>query len=110
MDIKLQLELSFKVVDENENALKDATIKIKNDKDSEELKTDDNGEVKAVKKYAADTKFSVEISKEGYKINFMVIKPSMNDRKGKNFSFCKRQIFKHCSKKSLSQSVENEKR
>ena len=69
MDITLQLELSFKVVDENENALKDVTIKIKNDKDSEELKTDDNGEVKAVKKYAADTKFSVEISKEGYKLD-----------------------------------------
>ena len=69
LDITLQLELSFKVVDENENALKDVTIKIENEKDSEELKTDDNGEVKAVKKYAADTKFSVEISKEGYKLD-----------------------------------------
>ena len=69
MDITLQLELSFKVVDENKNALKDVTIKIKNEKDSEELKTDDNGEVKAVKKYAAGTKFSVDILKEGYKLD-----------------------------------------
>ena len=68
MDITLQLELSFKVVDENENALKDVTIKIKNDKDSEELKTDDKGEVKAVKKYPADTKFTVELSKDGYEL------------------------------------------
>ena len=68
MGITLQLELSFKVVDENENALKDVTIKIKNDKDSEELKTDAKGEVKAVKKYAADTKFTVEVSKEGYEL------------------------------------------
>ena len=64
----MQLELSFKVVDENENALKDATIKIKNDKDSEELKTDDNGEVKAGEKYAAGTKFTVEVLKEGYEL------------------------------------------
>ena len=69
MDITLQLELSFKVVDENENALKGVTIQIKNDKDSEELKTDDNGEVKAVKKYAAGNTFSVEISKEGYELD-----------------------------------------
>ena len=69
MDITLQLELSFKVVDENKNAIKDVTIKIKNEKDSEELKTDDNGEVKAEKKYAAGNKFSVEISKEGYKLD-----------------------------------------
>ena len=71
LDITLQLELSFKVVDENENALKDVTIKIKNDKDSEELtmNTDENGEVKAEKKYAAGNKFSVEISKEGYTLD-----------------------------------------
>ena len=68
MDITLQLELSFKVVDENKNALKDVTIKIKNEKDSEELKTDDNGEVKAVKKSPADTKFTVELSKDGYEL------------------------------------------
>ena len=68
MDITLQLELSFKVVDENENALKDATIKIKNDKDSEELKTDDKGEVKAAMKYPADTKFTVELNKAGYEL------------------------------------------
>ena len=68
MDITLQLELSFKVVDENENALKDVTIKIKNDKDSEELKTDDNGEVKAGDKYAVSTKFTVEVLKEGYEL------------------------------------------
>ena len=68
LDITLQLELSFKVVDENENALKDVTIKIKNDKDSEELKTDENGEVKAGKKYAAGTKLSVDLSKEGYEL------------------------------------------
>ena len=68
MDITLQLELSFKVVDENEKALKGVTIQIKNDKDSEELKTNDNGEVKAGKKYAADTKFTVEVSKEGYEL------------------------------------------
>ena len=73
MDIKLQLELSFKVVDENENALKDATIKIKNDKDSEELKTDDKGEVKAVKKYPAGTKFIVELSKDGYRLHSVSI-------------------------------------
>ena len=68
MDITLQLELSFKVVDEKENPLKDVTIKIENDKDSEELKTDDNGEVKAEKKYAAVTKFTVELSKDGYEL------------------------------------------
>ena len=68
LDITLQLELSFKVVDENKNALKDVTIKIKNEKDSEELKTDDNGEVKAGDKYAAGTKFTVEVLKEGYEL------------------------------------------
>ena len=62
------MELSFKVVDENENVLKDVTIKIKNDKDSEELKTNENGEVKAGEKYAAGTKFTVEVSKEGYEL------------------------------------------
>ena len=39
----MQLELSFKVVDEKEKALEDVTIKIKNDQVSEELKTDDKG-------------------------------------------------------------------
>ena len=64
LDITLQLELSFKVVDENENALKDVTIQIKNDKDSEELKTDDKGEVKAAKKYAKKTGKKVSYSKK----------------------------------------------
>ena len=64
----MQLELAFKVVDEKEKALKGVTIKIKNDKDSEELTTDDNDEVKAKNKYAAGTKFNVELSKEGYQL------------------------------------------
>ena len=68
MDFILQLELSFKVVDEKEKALKGVTIKIKNDKDSEELTTDDNGEVKAKNKYAAGTKFNLELSKNGYEL------------------------------------------
>ena len=67
MDNILQLELSFKVVDEKEKALKGVTIKIKND-DSEELTTDDNGEVKAKNKYAAGTKFNLELSKNGYEL------------------------------------------
>ena len=87
----MQLELSFKVVDENENALKDVTIKIKNDKDSEELKTDGNGEVKAGKKYAAGTKFSVDLSKAGYELVTDVTKGIIVDaRQSENaFSFKK---------------------
>ena len=64
----LQLELSFKVVDTKDAPLKDVTIKIKNDKVTEELTTDVNGEVKAAGKYAAGTKFNVELSKEGYQL------------------------------------------
>ena len=62
------MELSFKVVDAKDAPLKDVTIKIKNDKESEELKTDANGQVKAAKKYAAGTKFNVELTKEGYEL------------------------------------------
>ena len=85
----MQLELSFKVVDEKEKALKGVTIKIKNDKDSEELTTDDNGEVKAKKKYAADTKFSLELSKDGYELVTDVTKGiTVDARQSENvFSF-----------------------
>ena len=85
----MQLELSFKVVDEKEKALKDVIIKIKNDKDSEELKTDDNGEVKAANKYAADTKFSLELSKDGYELVTDVTKGiTVDARQSENvFSF-----------------------
>ena len=64
----MQLELSFKVVDEKEKALKGVTIKIKNDKDSEELTTDANGIVKAKNKYAPGTKLTVELKKDGYEL------------------------------------------
>ena len=64
----LQLELSFKVVDTKDAPLKDVTIKIKNDEVTKELTTDENGEAKAADKYAAGTKFNVELSKEGYQL------------------------------------------
>ena len=85
----LQLELSFKVVNAKDAALKDVTIKIKNDKESEELKTDENGEVKATKKYAAGTKFTVEVSKEGYELVTDVTKGiTVDARQSENiFSF-----------------------
>ena len=64
----MQLELTFKVVDEKETALKGVIITIKNDKDSEELTTDANGEVKAKNKYTPGTKLSVELKKDGYEL------------------------------------------
>ena len=62
------MELSFKVVDEKEKALKGVIITIKNDKDSEELTTNDNGIVKAKNKYAPGTKLTVELKKDGYEL------------------------------------------
>ena len=86
MDFILQLELSFKVVDEKDKALKGVTIKIKN---SEELTTDDNGEVKAKNKYAAETELSLELSKDGYELVTDVTKGiTVDARQSENvFSF-----------------------
>ena len=85
----MQLELDFKVVDEKEKALKGVTIKIKNDEDSEELTTDDNGVVKAAMKYAAGTKFNLELSKNGYKLVSDVTKGiTVDERQSENeFSY-----------------------
>ena len=87
----LQLELSFKVVDTKDAPLKDVTIKIKNDKESEEIKTDENGQGKAANKYAAGTKFNVEVSKEGYELVTDVTKGiTVDARQSENtFSFKK---------------------
>ena len=83
------MELSFKVVDAKDAPLKDVTIKIKNDKESEDLKTDANGQVKAAEKYAAGTKFNVEVSKEGYELVTDVTKGiTVDARQSENvFSF-----------------------
>ena len=87
----LQLELSFKVVDTKDAPLKDVTIKISNDKESEELKTDESGHVKAAKKYAAGTQFKVEVSKDGYELVTDVTKGiTVDARQSENvFSFKK---------------------
>ena len=66
-------------------------IKIKNDQTSEDLKTDVDGVAKAAKKYAAKTKFTVELSKEGYQLVTDVTKGIIVDaRQSENqFSFKK---------------------
>ena len=93
----LQLELSFKVVDTKDAPLKDVTIKISNDKESEELKTDVNGHAKAAKKYAAGTKFNVEVSKEGYELVTDVTKGITVDARQSENTFSFQQKIKSVS-------------
>ena len=106
-DIILQLELSFKVVDEKEKALKGVTIKIKNDKDSEELTTDDNGEVKAKKKYKAGTKFSLELSKDGYELVTDVTEGITVDARQSENVFSFKMNIKSVSSTSLMTNILN---
>ena len=101
MDFILQLELSFKVVDEKEKALKGVTIKIKNDEDSEELTTDDTGVVKAAMKYAAGTKFNLELSKNGYKLVSDVTKGITVDARQSENEFSYQMNIKSVSSTSL---------
>ena len=105
MDIILQLELSFEVDDEKEKAMKDVTIKIKNDKDSEELTTDDNGEVKAKKKYATDTKFSLKVSKDGYELVTDVTKGISVDARQSENAFSFQMKIKSVSSTSLMTNI-----
>ena len=93
----LQLELSFKVVDAKDAPLKDVTIKIKNDKESEEIKTDENGQGKAANKYATGTKFNVEVSKDGYELVTDVTKGITVDARQSENTFSFQQKIKSVS-------------
>ena len=101
----MQLELSFKVVDEKEKALKGVTIKIKNDKDSEELTTDENGDVKAKKKYAAGTKFNLELLKNGYELVTDVTKGITVDARQSENAFPFQMKIKSVSSTSLMTNI-----
>ena len=67
----------------DDSALNGVTIKIKG---SEELKTDEKGNCKAIKKYQSGKTFDVELSMDGYKLVEQEIK--IDERQSKNtFSF-----------------------
>ena len=63
------MELTFKVVDQNGDALNDVNIEITNDQDeSETVMIEANGEAKATNKYGPGTELSVTVEKEGYSL------------------------------------------
>ena len=87
LESTFQLEILFKVVDEmDESVLNGVTIKMKNVKDSEDIKTDGEGNGKPIHKYQSGTTFDVEISMDGYKLIKQQIR--VDERQSKNtFSF-----------------------
>ena len=105
MDFILQLELSFKVVDEKEKALKGVTIKIENDKESGGFITDDNGVVIPAKKFAAGTKFTVEVSKDGYELVTDVTKGISVDARQSENAFSFQMKIKSVSSTSLMTNI-----
>ena len=61
-----QLDVTFKVEDENDRPLVGVKIEIESSETSETLQTNEEGEAKANNKHVAGTKFTVILTKEGY--------------------------------------------
>ena len=84
------MELTFKVVDQNDDPLNGVTVTITKGGDSETLEITENGEIKAENKYAPGTAFTlVTVQKEGYTLVTDVTQGIMVDaRQSENtFSF-----------------------